>query len=223
MKGRTPKQQAKYAEKKILEENEDFYNSIIAENYPKKGKLTKRIMGFAGTAVTAALTLTVCLVLFLPDASDTPSKRYLLENEDSVSSSLVELNANVEGIEFVVDTQYGCKVMRAYDLEYNDNLYFYADILSADTLESIIMYVYINPLYEHQMNVNQKFIKNTKIGGFQLDYEENISKDEDDIFTFTYIASTEYESVVVYLEYTQLWFEEETNFFNFFEKTVKKV
>lgn len=221
MKRLTPKQQAKYAEKKILEENEDFYNEIVSAHYSMEKKRTKYIVGWAGSAGFVILTVVLCLVFLLPNNSMPPDsqKHYLLENEVSVASDLEELNSILEGFSLSIALGYEYLVRRYYDAEFNDNLYFILSIEGENTFETISIYVYINPLYDRQKQLVEERIRVTKIGIFQVHYEENTSVDQDDIYTFNYAAKTEYEDITVYIEYEQLWFEDDTNFFNFFEET----
>lgn len=226
MKRLTPKQQAKFAEKKILKDNEGFYNDIVKSHFSEKKSHTKRIAILGSSAASVILTVVLCLVFLLPSnlgpgIVDPPKKHYLLENEVSVPSDIEELNLNLSGVIINLTSRYDFKIQRTYDSESNDNLFFLISIAGEDTFETVKIYVYINPDYEHKKQTIEEPIKTKNIGGFDVEYKESITKDSDEIFTFIYVAKTAHENLAIYLEYEQLWFKEETNFFNFFEETIK--
>lgn len=232
--------QRQEAEKTILEENREWIDNFMQENYPgyqrrqeprEKQKVKNhrlRTIWFSIGSSMAAMVIIVVTLIFTwplmfpvpPPNPPDPPKKYLTENEVSVKSDLTELNADLEGFIIMLDTGYEDFVLRTYDSEYGDTLYYEVTIINEDTVERITIYAYVNSLYEHQGETSEQNIT-ASVGGFTIKYSEEV-QDEGWAFTLICYAKFEYNDSAIYIDYKQLSLDEESNFFDFFEQAFQK-
>ena len=215
------KSQSKKAEKEILARNSEFYDDTIRQYYPEKktAKSNRRLIIKVSSIVTACVLFVACLSVVLFKALKNEEVVYLYENEVGENTDMGTLYKVVPWFPKLDEKKYEQQVSRTYDSLSGDNLYFVVDIKSLEYSEIIKVYLYINPNYKAN-NENLLALKSIQINGKKVKYNDNIAVDSDDFYTFEYIAQYSHGKSVIYIEYQQLWFENDTHFFEFLEEIV---
>ncbi len=215
------KSQSKKAEKEILARNSEFYDDTIRQYYPEKktAKFNRRLIIKVSSIVTACVLFVACLSVVLYSILNDNKIEYLYENEVVEDCDLTELQNAVPWFPKFNEQEYEQQISRTYDSLSGDNLYFVVEIKDANFAETIKIYLYINPRYKHDKKMLTN-AKNANINGLDIIYNENISSDADDFYTFEYKAQYNHGKNEVYIEYRQLWFENDSHFFEFLEEIV---
>lgn len=216
------KAQAKKAEKEILARNSDFYNEIMEQYYPEqtKEKSKRKLIIKVSSIVTACILFIVSLSVVLFKFFKNEEVEYLYENEVGENTDMETLYKAVPWFPKLNEQDYDYKLSRTYDSVSGDNLYFAINIKGNSFAETIKVYLYINPYYKERLyELSRDVVNNVTVNKIPVNYKETV-KQEDGIFTFEYIAQYSHGKNEVYIEYKQLWFENDTHFFKFLEEIV---
>ena len=216
------KAQAKKAEKEILARNSDFYNEIMEQYYPEqtKEKSKRKLIIKVSSIVTACILFIVSLSVVLFKFLKNEEVEYLYENEVGENTDIETLYRAVPWFPKLSEQEYEQQASRTYDSVSGDNLYFVMDLKRDSYLETIKIFLYINPRYkEKPYELNNDVVNNITVNNISVNYNEN-EKREKELYTFEYKAQYNHGKNVVYIEYQQVWFENDTHFFNFLEEIV---
>ncbi len=214
-------------DKELLKQDKPWLDAFLQEHYgvaPKK-KNTKRVW-VTLTACAAAVALVLTLALCLPRvfrSSDTGKtdmngeKHYAAENRTTREVDLAEVNNDLQKILIEFSADYVLDITCCYDSVYNDTLYYVIHGVNEQTLEDVLVNLYVNPDFActAELELDKE---TTNVNGFDLDYIHSFIFD-DPFYTVSYKSLTEYSGVTVYIEYTQLSLSENGDFFDFFAQT----
>lgn len=245
MKKRSVKKQARETENKILENNKEWIDGFIKQNYPDENKKRKKknvsafAVGQPKTAVrssrssvavvgTLSVVVAICLIaaivafalLFNPTVPvPLPKKNYLTENEKNAESDILELNSGLKDFSVKLEEGFDGKLNRIYDSISNDTLYYSLDIAKIETTEMILIHFYVNKDFLNRKTIKDIGNASTQtIGVFEILYNEE-KVNEDWAYKLQYNAITEYNEVSIYIEYEQYSLDGTSNLFNFIEQT----
>ncbi|MCL2798044.1 MAG: hypothetical protein FWD58_08345 [Firmicutes bacterium] len=220
----------------VTEKNRPWFENLMEEHHPgykeqqrqkeiRKRRLRLIWISLSSSMVTVAVVISLVFLwpLMFPTTDSPPGKHYLLENEESTISSLSDLNADIQNFFLELDVGYESKIRHWFDSVSGDTLYYELDLGNQDTLETIIIYIYINPYYENKedlKDINPADVNEIAVGEFIVMCNK-VVEDKDWAFLLSYRAVSEHNGVTIYIEYEQLSLDEESNFFNFFEQTFR--
>lgn len=216
---RSFKAQIRYAKKKILEEDKEFYNEVKAQYYPEKeAHSKKRLLLKVGAVAACFLLIGICLSVILVNTLKNEPSEYLLENEVVENINIYDLQKSVLWfpIDESSDSEY--HITRIYDSLSGDNLYFEVRIEGNTFAEKVKINIYTNPKYKNKHILSGNDIVTKEINNISVQYTENISNKG--LYTFNYTAQFTKEKADVYIEYNQVWYENNTHFFKFLEEII---
>lgn len=213
---RSFRKQNQEAEQKILKENADIYDDIVRQYYPPKQAPDKRrTLLKVGSAVFACLLIVSVLTVIVAKVFREEDHMYLLQNEVVEDLDVNELYKEFAWLK--TDTEYTCRAARTYDSVSGDNLYFEARLISNDFAETIKIYLYANPYYKSRKKISGDYL-DVKTNNINVKCKENVSVDSDSIYYFNYFAQFERDKTDIYIEYQQMWYEDDTHFFEFLKE-----
>lgn len=231
MKKRSFKQQVKHAQKAILEQNKEKYEKLMDQYYSEIPKHAEKKAFNSKTlfislssvfAVFIIISLFTLWSIFFPSLDSTSAKHYLTENEVYTEIDLLELNSNLNSFSIELQDIYNTKIERVYDSESHDILYYKLQLINDDeTFETIFIEIYTNPNFKNRKKLPDDVNYKT-LGEFNLIYNENIQDDEW-AYIIKFLALTEYNDIMIFINYEQLSLDNQNNFFNFFMKTIKAI
>lgn len=213
------KKQAKRTEQKLLAENTENYDALVRAHYPAPVK-KRKVLPFAilGGVGALAVALTLCLVFLLPNTAEN-SKLYKAENEESIVSTIDDINLSLENIRLATLPEYSYRCTRTYDSQYNDTLY-YEITAKNDVVITVVIRLYVNPEYTRQDFISETAIS-TQCGDFNVKYDKTYTEDSG-LFTLSYKAESQVNDVTIFITYQQLSLDDTGDFFNFFAQTFSK-
>lgn len=214
---KTLKDQARQAEQKILEDNKDFYNNITHKYFSEKPTLKRNLIK-ASSIVTACLLVVAFLSIALY-AVFKEEPEYLLQNEVTIDSDINELNNVVPWCPINNIDEFIYRVTRTYDSISGDNLYFKLKINIESFSEKAVIYLFVNSKYKSNKELTD--IKSIKINGIDINYEEKFFIDSDEKNNFNINALFKKNGIEIYIEYNQIWYENDTHFFEFLKNIIQ--
>lgn len=220
MSKRSIKQQAKYAEKKILEQNKDFYANIAESKFGSVNvKQHRRPLSlYIAAAVVAAVTLTFVLIFPLLEGL---SKEYSSENNVVEDISISQFNSYIGKLEFVALDKYTYRYNRVYDSVSKDTLFL---VLRVSTNEGIkaSVYFYTNKFFEEYTAgfIDEKD-GSFQANGFSMNYRLDITAIDELFNLFYYKAFGTYQKINIYIEHEQMCIGNQSNFFDFVKQSIK--
>lgn len=217
---KTLKAQARQTEKKILEENKDFYNDITHKYFSKKSTPKRKVLLKACSIATACLLVVACLSIALYSAFKWKEPEYFVQNEVVIDSDINEINSIAPWFQIGDKEEYLYQIIRIYDSVSGDNLYFEVSLNSKSYFETIYVYLYINPYYKLQHNLFGDDIMDIEINGINVSYEENIEFSNEK-YDLNYQAQYKKGKNKVFIKYNQVWPENDTHFFEFLEDFIQ--
>lgn len=224
MKKRGFKQQVKFAEKAITEENKEWYENFVKTQFParkeEKRKRKKIMLSFSSVlAVVLVAVIGVCVTLPKTSAPEEEGKFYYADNMRFEFVGIAEVNDILKDVYITANEIYALNVERAYDLISNDTLFYKIQLKNADeTYENVTLEFYVNPDYKSEKSLENEpleyLFKNKT-----LTYNRKII-DNDWSYTIHYSAILEIENLEIYIDYEQFSIDEQSNFFEFLEQTI---
>lgn len=217
---KTLKQQAREVEKKILEDNEDFYNEIVKQYFPKNDTKPKRkrILQISCIAVACAV-LIACITTLMFNLLKENKVDYLMENEVVEEIDIDKLKSLIPW--FYINTEENIyRSSRTYDSLSGDNLYIEVDITNAKLAEMIKINLYINPKYKYKKELFPNNIQERKIKGVTVSYNEEISQNSYGLYDFSYTAIYKQDKNEIFMLYKQTWIDENSHFFEFLDEMI---
>lgn len=202
--------------------DEDFllslkdYNKELREE-KKKVPQKKLKLVFASSVVTMLLIIAIVgTVILYPQKSE--EKTYFKDNEVHYSSTIEELNAITENVDFKFNTN--VLVSRFYDKKYEEDLYFVisGEIQGDMHVEIFSIIVIVNENYK-QVDFEKNYDKECSLKDKELIYEESFIF-EDDLYSFKANGRLSVGQEIVLIQYEHLTYEENSLFIPFVERVV---
>lgn len=229
MKKKTIKQQSELARSTTLAENQEWHQRILEERFNQASKQSKKnsstlfrkkvfwIPLCSSIAVMCIIALSIWI--FYPSSANTPSKRYLTENQSILEIESLENANDIKDVAIRIDNIYTQSINKVYDSESNDTLFYIVELSNDDeTYENIIIYIYTNKYFQDRKTLHDA--TETKIiSNLSIQYSRNIIVD-DWANEITYTATIACKDTEIYINYRQYSIDETSNFFNFLEQTI---
>lgn len=225
MKKRSFRQQAKFAEKSILEKNKKRYEEFMDAEFPgylaKKRKRREIVFSISTVLVLFVFAFMGIFVTLPPSASgDSETKKYFSENIIFETLDLAGANLRLNGVKVNLDEKYTTLIQRAYDSVSGDDLYYRFQATNEDiTFETIDIEIYVNPYYEDKNSLKHEPITYL-FKDVEMQYNLYVT-DEDFAFTVNYKAVMEHDGWSMYIDYEQLSADEQGGFFGFLEQSIE--
>ena len=224
MKKRGFKQQVKFAEKAITEENKEWYENFVKTQFParkeEKRKRKKILLSFS-SVLAVVFVAVIGIFVTLPKATEPEEegKFYYSDNIRFHVIELIEVNNNLKDVQIKANEIYGLNVERAYDLISEDVLYYRIQLKNEYvTYETVSLEFYVNPYYPSERTLKNEPTEYV-FKGNTLKYDLQIN-DNDWAYIIHYTAILKVENLEIYIDYEQFSIDEQSNFFEFLEQTI---
>lgn len=215
---REMKRRAAADHKKTLEKNQEFFQSVINDNYPKHNSAVKRknlswqrIVCSATAVVVVILTITM-MFIFIPN-SEKPGveKAYLKENIITKSESLSDLNSTLQSVNFDFSSYIIKELILYYDSVSKDKLFYRIKGTDLDELSEWIIEVGVNDKFDLPYN-DTKYSLTKEVYGYTV-YCDVECREEDGLYFISAKAKVILEKEMLYLNYSGVAFEENEDIF----------
>lgn len=223
MKKRGFKQQVKFAEKAITEENKEWYENFVKTQFParkeEKRKRKKILLSFS-SVLAVVFVAVIGIFVTLPKATEPEEegKFYYAENISSTVAEFAEVNNSIEVIKINASDIYELRAERVYDSISEDVLYYRVQFESEETHETVLLEFYVNPYYPSERTLKNEPTEYV-FKGNPLKYDLQITNNDVPFFIH-YTAILKIENLEIYIDYEQFSIDEQSNFFEFLEQTI---
>ena len=216
---RSFRKQNQIAEQRILDDNADIRDKIVRQYYPPKQAPVRRraLLLKVGSVAFACLLIVSVLTVVVTQVFREEDHKYLLQNEVVETIDVNDLYKEYTWLKTVYDWNI-MTATRTYDSVSGENLYFEVDLVGSVFAETVDIYLYVNRYYTNRLTISEKSIESTKINGIEIKYNGSASVDSDSLYHFNYFAQYNKDKVDIYLEYQQMWFEDDPHFFTFLQE-----
>ena len=226
MKKRSFKQQVKYAEKAILEEDKERHEKFMCAQFSECNKREqrhkrKKLWVSFSSVLAVVFVAVIGVVITLPVSEDEREKNtYFAENITAVTIELSEVLENLDGVKISIGENYESSVERVYDLVSGDVLFYRIRYRDYEIeYENVIIEFYVNPDYENTKILNDEpetYLMNGKLLNYNL-----FITDDDWAYIINYRCVMKNENWEMYIDYEQFSEDEQSNFFAFLEQSVE--
>lgn len=227
--------QAHNEHKRILDNNKDFYEDYVNKNFKEESNIkcssSKNLWAFASLAIII-LFITSVFYIFPTifnnnrdnidniidnnngdndgnNGDNNQERRYFQDDERDVESSLSDLNELLSNSIIHFSEDFEITVKLKYDSITDDKLMFIITAFNENTFEELYMYVVVNKdyIFDKPINNDEKF----NIGIYEGIYSE-LTEIDDDLYTFKGKAKIEMGEEIIFIDYEQISFEENSYF-----------
>lgn len=187
--------------------NEEFEKALIEKMASKNAKTKRKslkAMWIATASSLAVILLIVSLVIFLPNSSD---KVYFEEDIVNTEAKISDIALYLNGNTFSNSGLWN--VTRYYDSKSGDTLFYTASLADDESSLTLRLIFLVNPYYSYQVDTDE-YKNASTVKGF--DWKYNYTIDGDEVYSVSVNGKAEFDDVKLYVEYTQLTFDNSDNF-----------
>lgn len=180
----------------------------MLENCSNKKQINKKLIWALSSIATVIVIVCLVMVIALP-LNDQSQKEphYAFEFEQTVNTSVVELNDKLTGFKF--KSLQNSETKRIYDDISKESLMYIFVYDNLEAFNTINMHIVTNPYYIDRVYANKVFDKSINYKGYLLEYRETIKK-EDGIYEFEIEGKMTINGTKLYFEYQNIAFTEDS-------------
>lgn len=225
------KKEAKITHNEILKKNEKKFEQFVEAKYGAKKSINTyssikiinaRLIFSAAASLVLIVALAVSLwVIFTPkdDGGDILPKQYVKENEVAVDVNFAQISEDMLYSKVELDSKIISILSSVYDSTSNDHLYYVVGIDDQDNFLAAKLFIVANKDYDLFFYLPEQLLT-VQINGFKVDYTES-TVEEDGIYLTESKAVIITGNETIYIDYSGYSLEEQSNFLNWLESTIK--